>query len=1217
MLAILLLEVGRPVSTARLADLVWAGAPPDSARDVIQTYISRVRARLRDAGSAESGVHLSRQQGGYRLDADSAGIDAHVFTRLCEQAQRCDVPAERARLLRTALGLWRGPALADIGADAIRDRLGARLEEARRTALDLRIGADLEDGRHVRLIGELAELHAGSPLDERLAGHLMLALYRDGRRAEALQVFNKVRARIQEELGLDPGAEIWQLHTAILRADAALDHPDAQVRHTTPPVVQPERRWTSPAQLPAGIPDFIGREAEIAQLDELLSNSDSEAPTTLIISAIAGAGGVGKTALAVKWAHRIAARVFTDGQLFVDLRGFGGGSPLRPIEALSGFLRALGVSGEHIPNNVDEAAALFRSRLVGRRVLIVLDNAASPAQVRPLLPGDSGCVVIVTSRDRLSSLTVTNGARRLPIDLLSKHEAVALLRQILGPDLVDADPASIEHLARACGYLPLALRIAATQIELRSDQNIAGYLSEMDAVGTLDTLTIEDDELATVRATFTASYLRLAKEERRLFRLISLIPGREVTAPVAAALFGTTIDQAASLLDRLADIHLLGQSAPGRYALHDLLQTYALERLHDEDDETRRTEAVDRLLSWYLHTADAAARLLYTHMVRLSLPAVQPGISPLVFDNHTSALTWLETERSSLLAAIAYAALPNPRSESWLLTDTLRGYFWQSSHTSDWLTAADTSLQAAAQAGDVRAQAALHMSIALANQAQERYEVARDRYKVAADLADRAGWREGHAAIVGNLGIVYKNTGDLRAAAECHVQALDLHRECDYRAGQANALTNLASVRHDMGELQHARDTYVDALALHREAGSRIGELIALNNLGVLDHRLGRLASARKMLTEALALQPEVGKRYAEANTLHSLAAIDHEAGNHTLALYTAQTALTLARDVDERATEGQILSLLGTIYTTLGQHDEAVDHHRRALAILRDGGSRQLQTHTLTGLAEALAARAAEGDRVEAVTAASEALGMAQTAGYVVEEGNAFTILGRAYFAARDHVKAARDRQTGHRAAQTDRASARRSTCTAPTRRLRRSRRRPPRGPEALAGSPGDLRRHQPTGGRPDTTADVGIIELTSMAPVGTAPLAARAWSTASNRRGRADRLPPEDPLPTPLRGRGWRSVVSRKCIKSLAADQIHTELGYVYITSNRNIAIKLADLRAGVPNIDGPQIGAEKTGDVPQSLTFPFQPAPALQPCTETDWKSFSYLDCLASRS
>jgi tetratricopeptide (TPR) repeat protein/transcriptional regulator with XRE-family HTH domain len=776
-------------------------------------------------------------------------------------------------------------------------------------------------------------------------------------------------------------------------------------------------------RLPMDVAGFTGRADRLAQLDGLLGG-DLGTPPTVVISAIGGTAGVGKTALAVHWAHRVAER-FPDGQLFVNLRGYAPTPPLRPIDALAQFLHAVGVAAEQVPVEVEEAAGLYRSLLADKRMLVVLDNAASAEQVRPLLPASPGCLVLVTSRDRLGGLVASHGARRLTVDTLTAAEAEALLAHILG-QRVAAEPQAAAELARLCAYLPLALRIAAANLSDQPDRPIADYLGELQEGNRLAALAVGGDEQGAVRAAFDLSYTALDPEAQRLFRLLGLVPGPDVTATAASALGGISPEQAGRLLHRLAGAHLLGQHTPGRYTFHDLLRLYARQRSQDEDGEQEQQAAMQRLLGWYLHTADAAARLLYPEKLRLPLPPTDPKapVPAAVFDAHAQALAWLDAERANLLAAVQHAARHGPRTAGWLLADALRGYFVMRMHTVDWLAVAHAGLAAAQAEADLPGQAAAQLSFANAYALQSQYQQAVEHYTRALTLSRQTQWLDGQAAALGNLGLAYQELGQLQQAADHLTEALTLSRQSSRLVGQAASLGNLGLMYQELGRLEEAADHHRQALALNRESGSRPAEANDLANLGQTYHALGRLDDALDHLTRALAIHREVGDRDTEADTLRLLADVHRDAGRHSQALELAHDALALARDIGRRRFEADALCTLATVHQRLGQYQRAIDHHQEALRLARETEAHYPEMVALIGLA---AAHQHLGHPEQALTWANEALTLARQGGYRVLEGQALTGLADLHLV-QDHpdkaigyAQQALDlhRDTGHRLGQ------------------------------------------------------------------------------------------------------------------------------------------------------------------------------------------------------
>jgi tetratricopeptide (TPR) repeat protein/transcriptional regulator with XRE-family HTH domain len=776
-----------------------------------------------------------------------------------------------------------------------------------------------------------------------------------------------------------------------------------------------------PAQLPADVAAFTGREGHLHSLEAVLAGPES--PAAVVISAITGTAGVGKTALAVHWAQQVRHR-FPDGQLYINLRGYDQGPPLRPIEALARFLHALGLPAEQVPVDLEEAASLYRSLLADRQMLILLDNAGHPDQVRPLLPGSPGCLVLVTSRDQLAGLVARDGARRLTIDVLTPAEAGTLLARTLGADRVAAEPHATAELARLCAYLPLALRIAAANLTGRPGDTVAGYVEQLRAGDRLAALDLAGDEQAGVRAAFDLSYAALPAAAQRLFRLLALVPGPDVTAPAAAALTGGSTAEAADILARLAAVHLVAEPATGRYAAHDLLSRYAAERANQEECETERAAALRRLLGWYLAAADAAATLLYPQMLRLDMPTPPDGLPEPGFTDHTGALAWLTAERANLLAAAEHAGEHGPRPAAWLLADALRGFFWHSRYTVDWLTAAQAGLVAAEAAGDKRAMAAMRLSLGMADQCLQRPEVAVAHYTAVAELAADVGWVDAEAASAGNLGLLYVELGQLRQSLEYHARALELARRTGRLAGQATSLANLGWAYGMLGDFAQAEALLTAAYELYRDLGSPSGEAHALDNLGAVQRAIGRLDRAQADLDRALDLYRQVGNRYGEAETLVDLAGVQLDAGRHALALDLAGQALRVARETGERRVEAEVANLFGAVHVGLGRAAQAVEHHQRALAVARETSAHYLETEALIGLA------AAHRDRHQALRAtgcATEALALAQQAEYRVLEGNAQAALASIHRAAGRHAQAADHarqalmvhRETGYRLGQ------------------------------------------------------------------------------------------------------------------------------------------------------------------------------------------------------
>jgi DNA-binding SARP family transcriptional activator/tetratricopeptide (TPR) repeat protein len=968
LLAALLLDANRVVSTDRLVAVLWGDDPPSTARSLLQGCVAALRRTLN-----RSDRPLVTRSPGYSLEVAPGELDLARFDQLVTTAADAD-HGRAAELLREALSLWRGPALDGVTVDGLRSDVIA-LEERRLAAHENRIDIDLRLGHHASLVGELSALVRTHPLRERLRAQLMLALHRAGRPAEALAAYRDLRAALVEKLGVEPGATVQQLHRTILA--------DGDPKPAGTPVAAAE---PLPAQLPAATAMFTGRAGTLKRLDELLTHDSDR----LAIGVVTGTAGVGKTALAVHWGHRTRAR-FPDGQLFVDLRGYASAPPLRPAEVLAGFLSTLGVPADQIPVELEPAAAMYRTRLADKRVLVLLDNAGAAEQVRPLLPGAGGSLVLVTSRDQLAGLVARDGAVHIGLDVLDAAEAQELLGRTLGPERVDAEPAASAELARLCGHLPLALQITAANLIVRPHRRLADQVSELAGDDRLAALTVDDDQQATVRAAFDLSYSVLEPGERRMFRLLGLLPGPDVTAAAAAVLTGTSPELAGRLLARLAGAHLLGEPAPGRYTFHDLLRQYAAEQAHREDGDAERAAAVGELLGWYLRGADAAAKVMSPEKLRLPLPPAAAGPAP-TLDSHGAALAWLDAERPNLLAVIRHASEHGPRPVAWLLADALRGYFGRRMLTIDWLSATGHGLAAAEAAGDLPGQAATQLSIADAYNRRSEYERATAHYDRALELFRRSRWPEGEASVLCNSGGVYLELGELEQAAERTSRALVLNRRAGMVAAAAVCLGNLACVYAGLGQLAEAADHASQAMAAYRTIGSVWGEATSLGYLGDVRRNQGRLAEALDLLGRALALHRDAGNRGGESDVLRAIAATHCEAGRVAEAMAAAQAALVLAQETADPRIEADVLTVLGAIHTRRSEPQTAADHCERALELSRRGRMRQEEAAALAGLA---AASSRLGRREAARSYAREALGIARAGSFRLTEAKALAVLG------------------------------------------------------------------------------------------------------------------------------------------------------------------------------------------------------------------------------
>ena len=1031
LLAALLLTPGQPVPIGTLIDRLWADRPPRQARRVLASYVSRLRRSVEAAGTGVASFEY--RAGGYAVDCRPDTVDLHRARRLARQARAVgkagDLP-QAADLFAAALAGWQAEPLAGVSGEwAARVRDGLQAEQ-----LDLlaeRIDADLGMGRYGEVVDELRGLVAQHPTAEQLVALLIRALVGAGRSVEALECYERLRVEVAETLGTEPSAPLRELHLQVLRDDPALapaevgtgpesaapesadresadaESPGSEPANSEPADPAPAGPGSGPAefrpaQLPADVAGFTGRADQLGLLDACLPSDRSPDSTAVTVTVIAGTAGVGKTALAVHWAHRVRDR-FADGQIYVNLHGYAAGPPVRPIEALAGILLAAGVAPEAIPADVEQAAALYRSTLTDRRVLVVLDDAADPEQVRPLLPGTPGCMVLVTSRNRLSGLTARDGARRLTVDVLSPAEARVLLMHTLGAQRVrdEAEPAA--ELAAACAFLPLALRIACARLADHPDRPIAEAVEELRGGDRLAALEADGDPQAAVRVAFSRSYTALPVPAQRMMRLVGLAPGPDVTVDAAGALAASAPAEAGQLLDRLAAAHLLTQPGPGRYSCHDLLRRFAAEQAYQEDGPARRADAVGRLLDWYLGSADAAARLMYPTMVRLPV-VVTPAHRPAAFADPAEARSWLDAERANLLAAIRHAAEYGPGPAAWLLADTLRGYLWLTRRTVDWLEVAETALSAATAAGDLPAQAAARLSLGVADYCLGRTATAVDRLTESAELAERAAWPAGQVAAFNYLGMVSAEVGEPEQAAGYFTRAVALGDRVGSPHGDA-ALNNLGVVQMELGNVALAVECATRALPLVRRSGSPEGQAMTLLLLAEGARTQGRLRAGHDHATAALELLRATGIRHGEAAALHELAALQQETGRYAEGVRTAGEALTVARDTNDRRVEMDVHNLLGELTRHLGRPAAAGQHHRTALELARAGGAGYREVVALLGLA---ALDRDRGQHDHAVERALRALDMSRRTGYRLLEGRALLALADSDLAAGRHQPAA-----------------------------------------------------------------------------------------------------------------------------------------------------------------------------------------------------------------
>ena len=928
-LGLMALRIGQVVPVAELVDAIWETEPPRSARASLQALMTRLRQLLKPL----PGAALTRCGDGYLLEFDQDLVDAERSRSLGRAARAADSPAA-IPLFDTALALWNGPALADAPDTERVMAIRHGLAEERLSMMQDRLACMLACGREREAAAELPAALARHPLNERLAGMLMATWYQAGQRAEALAVFRQIRGRLVAELGVEPGAELQLLHQRILAGDVGHQPAAADGRAPAPvnghqagpgnghqagpgngqrpangqprpaggqeyagavPAL-PVRPWLVPRQLPAAPAQFVDRAAELARLGELIGQAAEPGGEAQVL-AVVGSPGVGKSALATVWAHRAAGH-FPDGQLYVNLKGFGPAArPVLPEQAIRGFLQALGVPSAEIPESPDAQAALYRSVLAGKRVLVVLDNARDADQVRPLLPGSGRCAVLIASRDRLDGLAATVGARILTLDVMSEAESRELIVRRLGAARAQAEPEAVADLARLCAGLPLGLAIVAARAAARPGFRLAALSAELGGGdGRLDALETADTT-SSVREVFSWSYRQLSQPAARMFRLLGLHPGPDITVAAAASLGGTGRPQARRALAELAGAHLLTEHVPGRFTGHDLLRAYAAELAAEGEDEAGRALARRRLGDHYLHTAAAAGRRLCPARPAVTVGAAQPGTVPEKFTSYAEALAWFSAEHQVLLAVADAAAAACDDACAWQLPAVLTDYLNREGHWHDLAALGRAALAAAEQAGDGLGRAHAHASIGVANLRVGCYGTARTHLLRASSLFREAGATAWQARNHLTVGVLFDRQGRHDKARRQAERALSLYQGLGYRAGEAHALENLgwhlAMLGAGPAAVVHCRQ----ALDLHREVGNLVGEAHAWDHLGYAMHLVGDDAEA--------------------------------------IACY--RRALKLLREVRDRAEQGGVLARLGDIYSAVGNKAMAKAVWRRALAILEE----------------------------------------------------------------------------------------------------------------------------------------------------------------------------------------------------------------------------------------------------------------------------------------
>ena len=905
LLAALLVGAGRVVSLDDLSEVLWEGHRPQGARGALHSAVQRLRSTL---GPSGAGLVETRPPG-YLIRVDDSEFDIREFSALAARGHAAAAVgnwAQAASLLREALGWWRGEPLADVPSQLLRDREATALKDQRLRALVARVDADLHLGRHGEVLAELRQLVTAHPLQEQFHAQLMLSLYRSGRQADALAAYQDVRRVLAGELGIDPGPDLRLLHQRILAADdelmlAADADPSGSPAATVNPSAGGGRAAAHenrvPRQLPAATRHFTGRAAALAELGALAAEAGESGHAT-VISVIDGTAGIGKTTLALYFAHQAAGQ-FPDGQLYVNLRGFDPAGPqMTSVEAVRLFLDALAVPAARIPTGLDAQAGLYRSLLVGKRMLVLLDNAHDVDQVRPLLPASPGCLVIVTSRRQLTSLVATEGASSLTLDVLTEAEAQEMLSRRLGRERVADHLDAAGALIELCARLPLALSIAAARTHSQPWLSLEALTADLrDAGRRLDVLDA-GHATANVRAVLSWSYQQLDPATARLFRLLGLHPGPDVSAAAAASVAGLPPDEGRRRLGELTRAHLLAEHVPGRFTCHDLLRAYAAELTQSADSEAERRAAATRMLDHYLHTAHAAALQLRSFSCPFGLDPLKSGAAPERISDAGQALAWLDAERRVLMAATERALEAGFDTHAWQLAWALSDFLDMRGRWQDWAVTEQIALAAAQRLGDRGAQASAHQRLGYASARIGRYQDAHAHLGRALSIHEERGDHAGQAYVHNSLAITLSYQGRQEEALGHARQSLESYTAADDLPGRAQALNSVGWLSAVVGDHQQAVSYCQQSLDLFRVFGSQEGEASALDSLGYAYQQAGQQAEAATCYRQAIEMHRQAGSRWAAADALGHLGDTCHAVGRPDEARASWEEALSILEDL-------------------------------------------------------------------------------------------------------------------------------------------------------------------------------------------------------------------------------------------------------------------------------------------------------------------------------
>lgn len=971
-LATLLLNADRVVTLDRLLEAVYGNRLPATSRSQVQIAISSLRHIF--AGRCP-GATISTQARGYVIIVGDGRLDSQWFKELVAAGREASDAGHLDQAVanyRDALRLWRGPALSGIESSLVQ-LAASRLDEQRISIIEDRINLELKLGRHHELTGELAELVHEFPLREQLRGQLMLALYRSDRTADALQVYRQGRQVMIDELGIEPNERLRQLEYAILTSDPGLSLPAEQVG------IQVAKPLT-PCLLPTDIADFTGRAAQIRQIHRYLLSATEDATRLAVpVVVIVGKGGVGKTSSAVHACHGIAAQ-FPDGQLFADLHG--ASHPVNPTQVLERFLRALGMPGSQIPDNLEERAEAYRGLLADRRMLVLLDDAANESQIATLLPGHPTAAVVITSRSRLAGLA---GAVHVEVDVFDADKSVELLARIAGAERVRSQPGEAAAVAELCGHLPLALRIAGARLSARPRWSVQQLVDRLaDETRRLDELRYGD---MGIRANISLSYEGASEDARRLFRRLAILDLPTFPGWVSAALLDRPFADADDLLGDLVNAQLIEaigteSGVHSRYRFHDLIRVFAREHLAAEEPAADRTAALERALGAFLCLSEEAHRRQYGGDYLRLRGAAQTWPLPgrLVEQLVADPLAWYESERTALVSEIRQAAQAGLVELCWSLALTAVTLFEARIYLNDWRETHEIALEATMQARCVRGQAAMHYSIGSLSMVEQEYGQARQDLSTAARLFQEVGDDQGLALVIRHIAFLDRMGGHLDQATRSYQRALDIFRQTGDHVAAAYVLHSLAEVKLERGELCEARELLSEALRLSRSAQSRRVEAQVLHRVGEAHLLAGEPGPAAGVFKEALAIVRAIGDLIGEAYILQGIGVALVRRGEFDQARDALQRAVALASTVSERLAEARALLGLSELALSTGDPGQAVTSAREASGIFRSAGVPLQEAHALTALSKAYAVLG-DDDASASAAAAARALRTASPA--------------------------------------------------------------------------------------------------------------------------------------------------------------------------------------------------------------------------------------------